>query len=76
MCITKGVMYFDVFQSPSSVITKDVQSSRQIVVNLGEYPIRIVCPECHEEMETKISDKIGVFTLALVLLLFFSFLWP
>ena len=60
-------------KSPSSVITTNALSSKQVTVTFGEYPIKIVCPECHEEMKTKTTAKIGSYTWILVLLLFFSF---
>ncbi|XP_065907025.1 protein NLRC3-like isoform X2 [Dysidea avara] len=60
-------------ESPSSVITTNKQSSKETIVILGEYPIKVFCPECHKEMETKTATKIGPYTWILVLLLFFSF---
>ncbi|XP_065906829.1 uncharacterized protein [Dysidea avara] len=62
--------------SPSSVITKDLQSQQQITVHFGEYPIKMMCPKCREEMATKITFKIGSLTWLLVMVMFFAFLWP
>ena len=67
------------YQSPSRVTTKDVtssrgiQSSRQITVYFGEYPIKIVCPKCHKEMVTKTTLKIGSVTWILVMAVFCTF---
>ena len=68
-------MIFCSYQSPSSVITTNKQTSEKIIVTFGEYPLKIECPECHEEMKTKTAAKIGPFTWIMVLLLFFAFAW-
>ncbi|XP_065917027.1 protein NLRC3-like [Dysidea avara] len=58
-------------------ISGDIQSSgeRQRIF-FGAYPIRIACPECNEEMDTKVAHKIGSFTWVLILILVLTFLLP
>ncbi|XP_065916440.1 protein NLRC3-like isoform X1 [Dysidea avara] len=58
-------------------ISGDIQPSgeRQRIF-FGAYPIRIVCPECNEEMDTKVAHKIGSFTWVLILILLLTFLLP
>ena len=64
------------YQLPLS-ISGDIQSSgeRQRIF-FGAYPIRIACPECNEEMDTKVAHKIGSFTWVLILILLLTFLLP
>lgn len=63
------------FQSPASVITRDTQSSEEIIVNLGEYSVKIRCPKCGEEMNTNTTTVIGTLTWVLVLILFLTLMW-
>ncbi|XP_065908181.1 uncharacterized protein [Dysidea avara] len=72
----------ETMQSSSSVSTRDEESKQEKTIFFGEYPIKIVCPKCNEEMDTKTTFKIGSLTLILVMALFCTcwltlfMLWP
>ena len=64
-------------QSPSNSdgdLQSEQENKRQQekTIYFGEYPVRIVCPKCNEEMTTKITYKSGSLTWILVMALFCS----
>ena len=57
---------------PGWIVTGDGKK-----INFGEYPVRMVCPTCREEIETETVLKPGSLVWALiVVLLLLPLLWP